>query len=193
MAAGIPAMTAGDAPKYVFYFIGDGMGLGHVMSTEAYNRTVLGNSDPIVMLRFPVTSVATSHSASSPVTDSAAAGTALATGYKTNNGMLGVTPDTTAVQSIAADLFGDGWGVGIVTSVPPDDATPGAFYAHQPKRSMFYEIGREAATCGYEFIGGSNLRGLKDKKGNSTELFIFLIFPGSFFHRLFMCHTSISG
>lgn len=170
MAAGIPALTAAEAPKYVFYFIGDGMGLGHVMSTEAYNRTVLGNTDPILMLRFPVTSVATSYSASSPVTDSAAAGTALATGHKTNNGMLGVTPDTASVQSIAADLFKDGWGVGIVTSVPPDDATPGAFYAHQPKRSMYYEIGREAATCGYEFIGGSNLRGLKDKKGNPTDL-----------------------
>lgn len=169
LLSAVPAILAAQ-PKYVFYFIGDGMGLGHVMTTEAYNRTVLGNNEPILMLRFPVTSVATSYSASSPITDSAAAGTALATGYKTNNGMVGVTPDTTAVESVAADLFKKGWGVGVVTSVAPDDATPAAFYAHQPKRSMYYEIGKEAATCGYEFIGGSNLRGLKDKKGNPTDL-----------------------
>lgn len=161
----------GAAPRYVFYFIGDGMGLGHVMSTEAYNRVILGNKTPILMLRFPVVSVATSYSASSPITDSAAAGTALATGHKTRNGMVGVTPDSTAVQSIAATLHNDGWGVGIVTSVPPDDATPAAFYAHQPYRSMYYEIGTEAAACGYEFIGGSNWRGLKDKKtGKPTDL-----------------------
>ncbi len=151
-------------PKYIFYYIGDGMGMGQVMGAEAYNRTVLGNTDNLLMMQFPVASVATSYSASSPVTDSAAAGTALASGNKTRNGMLGVTPDTTAVTSIAKTLFDDGYGVGLVTSVYPDDANPGAFYAHVPSRSMYYEIGKEAASCGYDFIGGSNLRGTRDKK-----------------------------
>lgn len=158
------------APKYIFYYIGDGMGMGQVMGAEAYNRTVLGNNDHLMMMRFPVTSVATTFSASSPVTDSAAAGTALSTGNKTKNGMLGMDSDTTAVTSIAKTLFDDGYGVGIVTSVYPDDATPGAFYTHVPARSMYYEIGKDAAACGYDFIGGSNLRGVKDKKGNKTDL-----------------------
>ena len=117
------------APKYIFYFIGDGMGMAQVLSAQVYNRTVLGNTDPILMMQFPVASQVTTHSASSPVTDSAAAGTALATGHKTDNGMLGVTPDTVAVTSIAKELFDRGYGVALVTSVPPDDATPGAFYA----------------------------------------------------------------
>ena len=43
-------------PKYIFYFIGDGMGMGHIMSTETYNRTVLGNTDPSLMVQFPVAS-----------------------------------------------------------------------------------------------------------------------------------------
>ena len=90
---------AQEAPKYVFYFIGDGMGLSHVMATETYNRTVLGNDQSLLMMRFPVASWAMTYSATGPITDSAAAGTALATGYKTLNGMLGVTPDTTAVTS----------------------------------------------------------------------------------------------
>lgn len=158
------------APKYIFYFIGDGMGMAQALSAQVYNRTVLGNDEPIVMMRFPVASQSTTHSASSPVTDSAAAGTALATGHKTNNGMLGMTPDSTAVVSVAKELFDRGYGVALVTSVPPDDATPGAFYAHVPSRSMYYEIGRQAAESGYDFIGGSNLRGTKGKDGKPNDL-----------------------
>lgn len=168
------AMFAG-TPKYVFYYIGDGMGMGQVMAAEAYNRTVLGNDDHLLMMRFPVASTATTFSASRPVTDSAAAGTALSTGHKTRNGMLGMTPDSTEVVSIAKTLFDDGFGVGIVTSVAPDDATPGAFYTHVPKRSMYYEIGKDAASCGYDFIAGSNLRGIKDKKGQPTDLMKYFV------------------
>lgn len=168
--AAVFAASAADSPRYVFYFIGDGMGLGHVNAAQAYNRIVRGNKEPLMMMQFPVASVATTYSASWPVTDSAAAGTALATGHKTANGMLGMTPDTVAVQSIAADLFRNGWGVGIVTSVTPDDATPGAFYAHQPSRSRYFEIGKQALESGYQFIAGSTLRGTKDKEGNPTGL-----------------------
>lgn len=157
-------------PKYIFYYIGDGMGMGQVMSAECYNRMVLGNDKPLLMMQFPVVSTCTTFSASSPVTDSAAAGTALSTGYKTKNGMLGMTPDTVAVTSVAKQLFDMGYGVGIVTSVAPDDATPGAFYSNVPRRSMYYEIGKDAASCGYDFIGGANWRGAKDKKGNPTDL-----------------------
>ena len=168
------AILAG-TPKYIFYYIGDGMGMGQVMAAEAYNRTVLGNDDHLLMMQFPVASTLTTYSASSPVTDSAAAGTALSTGHKTNNGMLGMTPDSAEVVSVAKTLFDDGFGVGLVTSVAPDDATPGAFYTHVPKRSMYYEIGKDAAACGYDFIAGSNLRGIKDKKGNPTDLMKYFV------------------
>lgn len=162
--------AAEKAPKYIFYFIGDGMGFGAASLTQAYNRMVLGNDTPLQMLRFPVASAATTHSASSGVTDSAAAGTALATGHKTNNGMLGVTPDSAAVISIATQLKDLGYGIGLITTVAPDDATPGAFYAHVPHRSMFYEIGCQAAASGFDFIGGANLRGLKNDRGEETDL-----------------------
>lgn len=161
--------AAADAPKYVFYFIGDGMGMGHVMATQTYNRVVLKNDQPLLMMQFPIASWAMTYSASGPITDSAAAGTALATGHKTLNGMLGVTPDSTAVTSIAAQLHDAGYGVGILTTVAPDDATPGAFYAHQPGRKMKYEIGLDAATSGYEIIAGSRFYGIK-KDGKDTDL-----------------------
>ncbi|MDE6038581.1 MAG: alkaline phosphatase, partial [Paramuribaculum sp.] len=147
------------APKYIFYFIGDGMGPGAVAMTQAYNRMVLGSDSVLTMMQFPVASLAFTHSASSPVTDSAAAGTALSTGHKTNNGMLGVTPDTVAVTSIAKVLHDNGYGIGLITTVAPDDATPAAFYAHQPHRSMFYEIGCDAARSGYAFLAGASWRG----------------------------------
>lgn len=169
-AAFVAAAFGAEAPRYIFYFIGDGMGMSHVMAAEAYNRTVLKSDTPVLMLQFPVASMCTTYSASSPVTDSAAAGTALATGSKTNNGMLGMTPDSVAVHSVAKDLSDHGYGVALVTSVAPDDATPGAFYAHVPKRSMYYEIGKQYAESGFDFLAGSRLRGLKDKNKKDTDL-----------------------
>ncbi len=160
MAAGALAVSAlaaqaGQAPKYIFYYIGDGMGMGPVMAAQTYNRVVLGNDEPLLMMQFPTVAWCQTWSAS---------GTALSTGTKTGNGMLGVAPDSTAVTSVAARLHDMGWGVGITTSVSADDATPGAFYAHVPNRGMSYEIDCEAARCGYEFIAGAGLRGLTGDK-----------------------------
>ena len=170
MAAAITATAWAKAPNYIFFFIGDGMGIAQVTNAQLYNARVLGNSTPLLSTIFPVASMATTHSASSDVTDSAAAGTALSTGHKTVNGMLGVTPDSVAVTSVAKKLFDAGYGVGIVTSVAIDDATPGAFYAHVPSRSQYYDIGRQLAECGYQFAAGASLRGAFDKQGNPTDL-----------------------
>lgn len=158
VAASLTATAA--TPKYIFYYIGDGMGLGPVQAAQNYNRIVLGNSEPLTMLRMPVVSWCVTYSANSDITDSAAAGTALATGSKTRNGMLGMNADTIAVPSVASRLQALGYGVGITTSVAPDDATPGAFYAHVPSRKMFYEIGCQMAESGFQFVAGAGLRGL---------------------------------
>lgn len=170
MAAAITASAWAKAPNYIFYFIGDGMGLAQVTNSQLYNARVLGNTTPLLSTTFPVASTATTHSASSDVTDSAAAGTALATGHKTRNGMLGVTPDSVAVTSIAKKLFDAGYGVGIITTVAMDDATPGAFYAHVPNRNQHYDIGRQLAESGYQFAAGASLRGAFDKDGKPTGL-----------------------
>ena len=145
------------------------MGMGHVNATETYNRDVLGNGSPILMMQFPVATQVRTYSFDRSITDSAAAGTALSTGYKTTNGMLGMRPDSTEVYSIARELKDMGYGVGVVTSVAPDDATPGAFYAHVPSRKMYYEIGTQMAESGYEFVAGAGLRGLSSD-GRETDL-----------------------
>ncbi len=158
-------------PKYVFLFIGDGMGMGHVISANKYYRGVMKNENHLLMMQFPVASMALTYSANNTITDSAAAGTALSTGSKTNNGMLGVTPDSVNVYSIAQQFKDKGYGVAIATSVAPDDATPAAFYAHQPSRSMYYEIGKDLATSNYDFFAGSDFRGAKKKDGTPNDLF----------------------
>lgn len=159
--------AAAKAPKYIFLYIGDGMGMGPVMAAQNYNRNVLHNDKPLNMMQFPVVGWAQTWSASSDITDSAAAGTALSTGHKTRNYMLGMNADTVAVTSVAKILHDKGFGVAVATSVAPDDATPGAFYTHVPNRSMFYEIGRDMAECGYEFVAGAGLRGtMTDGKPN---------------------------
>ncbi|MDE6331011.1 MAG: alkaline phosphatase [Muribaculaceae bacterium] len=175
IAAAIPATCAADdnsqdGARYIFYFIGDGMGMGPVMAAQNYNRTILGNESPLTMMRMPVVAWCQTYSFSSPVTDSAAAGTALATGTKTRNGMLGMGPDTTAVTSIASELHDRGYGIGLVTTVAADDATPGAFYAHVPSRKMSYEIDIQGAESGYEYIAGASYGGFNDKDGNPTDL-----------------------
>lgn len=159
-------------PKYVFLMIGDGMGPGPVMAAQNYLR--LGSETPeakMNMLQMPVSARAMSYSASSPITDSAAAGTALSTGSKTKKYMLGMNADTVAVYSVAHELKLAGWGVGIVTNNAPDDATPGSSYAHVPNRSMYYEIDKAAAESGFDFIAGASLRGRKDKQGNPTDIY----------------------
>lgn len=169
-----PAQAADNAvpkaPRYIFYYIGDGMGFNHVLNAQIYSNEVLGNDSTLTMLTLPVASMARTHSASTDVTDSAAAGTALATGHKTRNNMLGMAPDTTAVTSIAKTLFDKGWGVGLVTTVAIDDATPGAFYANVPSRSEYMTIGRKLAESGYQFAAGAGLRAARDKDGRKTPL-----------------------
>ncbi|MDE6100470.1 MAG: alkaline phosphatase [Paramuribaculum sp.] len=164
----IISAIANAAPRYIFYFIGDGMGLGHIAATDAYLRHTSPGSR-LLMTTFPVAGVVTTHSASSRVTDSAAAGTALATGTKTKNYMLGMNPDSISLMSIASRLKNNGYGIGIVTSVAADDATPGAFFAHVPNRGMFYDIGLDMIGSGYEFVAGANLRGTS-ADGKSTDL-----------------------
>ena len=144
--------------KYVFYFIGDGMGSNQVLGAEMYRSAVQGN--PLgrvqtLMTTFPYSGHASTYSKSNGITDSAAAGTCLATGKKTKNGMLGMNEDTVHVTTIAEKLKDKGWGVGIMTTVAIDHATPAAFYAHVEKRNKYYKIGEQLARSDFDFFGGA--------------------------------------
>ena len=144
--------------KYVFYFIGDGLGVNQVLGTEMYLSELKGEIGvtPLLFTQFPYATTATTFSATNGVTDSAAAGTALATGKKTKNGALGVTKDSERVNSVASWAKENGYRVGVSTSVSIDHATPAAFYAHQDKRSAAYQIGLDLIETNFDFYAGSD-------------------------------------
>ena len=158
--------------KYVFYFIGDGMGVNQVQGTELY----LGELEekigitPLQFTQFPYATMATTFSATNGVTDSAAAGTALATGNKTKNGAIGVLKDLqTPVYSIATWAKDKGCRVGVATSVSVDHATPAAFYAHAAGRSSYYAIGTDLYKTGFDFYAGSDFLQPEDKNNPQAE------------------------
>ena len=126
--------------KYVFFFIGDGMGLNQVNTTEMY----LGEQEGRI----------TTYSATNSITDSAAGGTALATGSKTYNGAIGVNTDKETVMSVAERAKRSGKKVGVTTSVSVDHATPASFYAHQVDRNMYYEIAQDMLKANFDFYAG---------------------------------------
>ena len=154
----LAAMAAGRA-KYVFYFIGDGMGVNHVNAAETYLAAIEGRIgiSELCFSSFPYSAFVNTHSATNGVTDSAAAGTALACGHKTANGTVGMLADlTTPVSNIAEWAREAGAAVGIATSVSIDHATPAAFYAHGAYRKKTYDIGQQLVNSGNDFYGGSD-------------------------------------
>lgn len=149
-------------PKYVFYFISDGTGVNTVLGTEVYlceiqAKDTIGRT-PLLMTSFPVVGVSSTYSFNSGITDSAASGTALASGVKTYNGAIGVNSDTAAVNSIAVWAKEAGYPVGIATSVSINHATPASFYAHSASRNDYYYIGTQLASSGFDFFGASDFR-----------------------------------
>ena len=146
-------MAYAQQAKYVFYFIGDGMGVNQVNGTEMYLAEQEGRIGvkPLLFTSFPVASMATTFSATNSVTDSSAAGTALATGAKTYNGAIGMDDNKSVLQSVAERAKKSGKKVGVTTSVSVDHATPAAFYAHQPDRGMYYEIALDLPKAGFDF------------------------------------------
>lgn len=148
--------SSAPAAKYVFYFIGDGMGICQVFGTELFmNLSEDDRDEKLAFTSFPVKSIITTHSASSLVTDSAAAGTALACGAKTNNDMLGVDPEGAELISLADLAKHEGYATGVVSNVAVNHATPGAFYAHQSDRLDYEAISRDLLDANMDFIGGA--------------------------------------
>ena len=148
-------------PKYIFYFIGDGMGPSHVLATELYLgelQGVIGRPQKLVFTQFPESAFVTTFSASNGVTDSAASGTALSTGYKTSNGRIGKDAEGNDVYSVALHAKNSGMAVGIATTVCINHATPSAFYAHNVDRNNYNEIAQWMLEADYDFYAGGDAK-----------------------------------
>ncbi|WP_409422317.1 alkaline phosphatase [Pseudaeromonas sp. ZJS20] len=166
------------APKYVFYFIGDGMGSSQRQVAEYYLQQQ--KQDPslrLAMDSLPIAGITTTHSANSLVTDSAAAGTALAAGVKTDNGVVGQLPDGTPVTTLLEQARDHGMKTGMITSTRLTHATPAAFFSKNPDRDDENGIATDYLKANIDYVAGGGYRhfvpkggALKSKREDARDL-----------------------
>lgn len=121
----------------IIYIIGDGMGFSNIKATEIYT----GNS--LELMNTPNMYSITTYSNDNEVTDSAAAGTALATGVKTNNETIGLDKDGNKVTNILEVARSKNMKIGIVTNDLVIGATSAAFSAHVINRDLNKAIAKD--------------------------------------------------
>jgi alkaline phosphatase len=135
--------------KNIILFIGDGMG-----TAQVYAAMTVAN-EPLVLESFPYSGFSNTWSASHYVTDSGAGGTAIATGIKTTNGMIGTAPDSSAVTSITEIVKSKGLATGILSTSAVTHATPASFVAHNAGRGNYEDIATDFLKGTADvFIGG---------------------------------------
>ena len=127
------------APKNVIMIIGDGMG-----PTQVYSL-LLTSKVPTAFERFPYSGFSITKSANKPITDSAAGGSAIANGNKSNNGNIGMNADSIPQPSMLDLLAEKGKKTGVVVTCEVTHATPAAFIAHNVSRKNQEEIAIEIA------------------------------------------------
>jgi len=148
----------GKKVKNIIFMIGDGMGLEQISAAWVCNGGKL-NLD-----NFTNVGIQRTYSANKLVTDSAAAGTALATGHKTNNGMVSMTPDSVAVKSLAEEAMEKGKRAGAAVTCRVNDATPAVFFSHSATRKDQEDIVAQMAGSGVYFLSGGGTKFWRDRE-----------------------------
>lgn len=153
--------------KNVIFLIGDGMGYNHLEKTKAERGITL------VMDSFEIKGSSRTASLSDEITDSAAGGTALATGTRTGNGMIGVYYDDPNAQNshpknlteICMEL---GMMTGVITTDSTYGATPASFSAHSSDRGNSEDISNDQLTSGIDLIWGKSVSAVTESKAEEN-------------------------
>lgn len=158
----VPAEAA--SVKNVILLIGDGMGVSTMSLARWYK-----DGQPLSWDQY-VCGLVRTYSADEPITDSAAAATAMATGHKTKTGFLSVLPDEMNRAPVATVLEGarlSGKSTGLVVTCNLQHATPAAFAAHYPRRSDYETICEQIVYNQVDVLLGGGLKyftGRKDRE-----------------------------
>ncbi|MBN2766609.1 MAG: alkaline phosphatase [Paludibacteraceae bacterium] len=161
------SVSAKSKPKNLIFIIGDGMGIAQI------HTGMIKNGNTLNIEQFKHIGFSKTYSYSHFTTDSGAGGTALATGVKTRNGMIGMSPDSVAVKSVLHLAEDKKLSTGLVTACAVTHATPASFVAHQINRNMYEEIAADFLKTDIDvFIGGgrNNFEKRLDNRNLSDEL-----------------------
>ena len=154
------------APKYVFLFIGDGMSYPQFQAASDYlgaladdDDNILDGNVPLSFMNFPVAGSAVTYDSTSFCPDSASTATSISTGHKTYSGTINMDETMTIPYETIAEQLKEqrGFEIGVISSVNLNHATPAAFYAHQPSRGNYYEIGEELIASDFDYFAGGGL------------------------------------
>jgi alkaline phosphatase len=150
MAAGGARAAGGDGPENIILLIGDGMGVAHLTFGHIASGQLQAARMPVggLILTFPYDGM---------VTDSAASGTAMATGFKTRNGMISISPGGDTLRTVLEAAEERGMSTGLVATSSITHATPAVFAAHVESRSMEAEIARQMTGSGLDLLIGGGL------------------------------------
>jgi alkaline phosphatase len=154
-------------PRNVILFIGDGMGVAHLTAA----MTVAGS--PLHIVEMPVVGLSKTSSSNRYITDSAAGGTAIATGVKTKNGMIGMNPDSISVESIVEIANRNGLATGVVSTSMVTHATPASFVAHNISRRNYEEMALDYVKSKIDLFMGGGLDSFTKRK-DSLNLIVAL-------------------
>jgi len=157
-------------PKHIFFFIGDGFGIGTLTYSEIIAKE---RGETLCFSQLPITGLITTHSADNLATCSASAATALASGEKTKNNMLNIAPDSVRILTPITKMLHDReYWIGIATTVSLDHATPAGFYAHSLSRKNYYDIAKQIPASEFQFFAGSGF--LDPAPKDSVSIFTLL-------------------
>lgn len=160
-------LKSNNGPKNIIIFIGDGMGVAQLYSGMTVSKQSFS------LEKFPYSGFSKTFSADNYITDSAAGGTAIACGIKTNNGMIGVDPAGTPVSSIIEIAHKNGLATGVLSTSSITHATPASFVAHNAGRGNYEDIAKDFLNGTADvFIGGGedHFRTRKDGADLTLEL-----------------------
>lgn len=155
----------GKTPKNIIFMIGDGMGLEQVSTAWTANRGKLN------MEKMPYVGLQRTYCLNWLVTDSAAAGTALATGQKTNKGMIATLPDGTELDSMMDIAQKAGKRTGVVVVCRLNDATPATFCCNDLDRDEAEAITADYLNCGVDFIAGGGMDYWRTERTDGRDIF----------------------
>lgn len=145
-------------PKNVILLIGDGMGLAQIYAGYTANKGQLS------LFNIPTQGLSITKSSDSYITDSAAGATAMATGSKTNNRFISVDENGKPLEAITQQLAKKKFKTAIISAGNITDATPAAFYAHQPERSYNEPIAYDFLNNPADILIGGGLKEFKNRK-----------------------------